>query len=73
MITDDLHSLAQSLQKYLEEHGSKHAHIEGRARQLAVEMQEVGKLLTQQTDPRIPTATDELSKNAKQGEKPQKK
>ena len=73
MITDDLHSLAQSLQKYLEEHGSKHAHVEGRARQLAMEMQEVGKLLAQQTDPRIPTATDELSKNAKQGEKPQKK
>ncbi|MGB9245358.1 MAG: hypothetical protein WCC03_18575, partial [Candidatus Acidiferrales bacterium] len=64
---------AQSLQKYLEEHGSKHAHVEGRARQLAVEMQEVGKLLAQQTDPRIPTATDELSKKAKQGEKPQKK
>jgi hypothetical protein len=29
MITDDLHSLAKSLQKYLEEHGSKHEHVEG--------------------------------------------
>ena len=67
MITDDLHSLAKSLQKYLEEHGSKHAHVEGRARQLAVEMQEVGKLLTQQTDPRFATAPDQLNKTAKQG------
>jgi hypothetical protein len=73
MITDDLHSLAKSLEKYLEEHGSKHAHVEGRARQLAAEMQEVGKLLAQQTDPRIPSATDGLSKNAKQGEKTRKK
>jgi hypothetical protein len=73
MITDDLHSLAKSLQKYLEEHGSKHAHVEGRARQLAVEMQEVGKLLAQQTDPRIPSAADELSKKPKQDEKLQKK
>ena len=73
MITDDLHSLAKSLEKYLEEYGSKHAHVEGRARQLAVEMQEVGELLAQQTDPRIPSATDELSKKSKQGEKPRKK
>jgi hypothetical protein len=73
MITDDLHSLAKSLEKYLEEYGSKHAHVEGRARQLAMEMQEVGKLLAQQTDPRIPSATDELSKKSKQGEKPRKK
>jgi hypothetical protein len=73
MISDDLNSLAKSLEKYLEEHGSKHAHAEGRARQLAVEMQEVGKLLAQQTDPRIPSATDELSQKAKQGENPRKK
>ena len=73
MITDDLHSLAKSLEKYLEEHGSKHAHVEERARQLAVEMQEVGKILAQQTDPRIPSATDEFSEKAKRDEKFQKK
>jgi len=73
MITDDLHSLAKSLQKYLEEHGPKHAHVEERARELAVEMQEVGKLLAQQTDPRIPSAADELSEKAKQDAKFQKK
>jgi hypothetical protein len=70
MITGDLHSLAKSLQKYLEERGSKHAYVEGRARQLALEMQEVGKLLAQQTDS---SAADELSKKAKQDEKLQKK
>jgi hypothetical protein len=36
-------------------------------------MQEVGKLLAQQTDPRIPSAADELSKKPKQDEKLQKK
>jgi hypothetical protein len=36
-------------------------------------MQEVGKLLAQQTDPRIPPATDELSEKAKRDEKFQKK
>ena len=68
MITDDLHSLAKSLQKHLEEHGFKDADIERRARQLAVEMQEVGKLLAQQTDPRIPSATDKPSDKAQQDE-----
>jgi hypothetical protein len=73
MITDDLHSLAKSLQKHLEEHGFKDADIERRARQLALEMQEVGKLLAQQTDPRIQSAPDELSEKAKQDEKLRKK
>jgi hypothetical protein len=66
MITEDLHNLAKSLQKHLDEHGFKDAQIQGRARQLALEMQEVGKLLAQQTDPRFPPAPDPLNKTAKQ-------
>lgn len=73
MITEDLHNLAKSLQKHLDEHGFKDAHVEGRARQLALEMQEVGELLAQQTDPRIPAGTDELSEKTKQDKKRQKK
>jgi hypothetical protein len=67
MITEDLRNLAKSLQKHLDEHGFKDAHIQGRARQLALEMQEVGKLLAQQTDPSSPPAPDQLNKAAKQG------
>jgi hypothetical protein len=67
MITEDLHNLAKSLQKHLDEHGFKDVHIQERAQQLALEMQEVGKLLTQQTDPRFATAPDQLNKTAKQG------
>ena len=73
MITEDLHNLAKSLQKHLDEHGFKDSHIAGRARQLALEMQEVGELLAQQTDPRIPSGTDELGDKTKGDKKRQKK
>jgi hypothetical protein len=66
MINEDLHNLAKSLQRHLDEHGFD-VHIQERAQQLALEMQEVGKLLAQQTDPRFPPAPDQLNKTAKQG------
>lgn len=65
MITEDLHNLAKSLRKHLDEHGFKGSRVEERARQLALEMQEVGELLAQQTDPRIPSGTDDLSDKTK--------
>jgi len=67
MISEDLHNLAKTLQRHLDEHGFKDADIHARARQLALEMQEVGKLLAQQSDPRFPPAPDQLNKTAKQG------
>jgi hypothetical protein len=67
MITEDLHNLAKSLQKHLDEHGFKDVQVQERAQQLALEMQEVGKLLAQQTDPRYPPAPDQPNKAAKQG------
>jgi hypothetical protein len=67
MITEDLHNLAKSLQKHLDGHGFKDVHMQERAQQLALEMQEVGKLLAQQTNPTFPAAPDQLNRTAKQG------
>ena len=61
MITEDLHNLAKSLQKHLDGHGFKDVQVQERAQQLALEMQEVGELLAQQSDPRYPPAPDELN------------